>query len=147
MQSELAEARSTIEGLKQREMIAKARVEELQIALEGSQSLVVRLEADLESQLSLAASGGPAVKRGISDPRSKAAVSLRADSELEQLLAPTEFMDNFGSEIGTSSSKNASNDQNTTQGNQMASILQAQRDRYKERLDQVTGWHYDISIV
>lgn len=137
LQSEIVEARSTVEGLKQRDAASKTRIEELTIALEGSQALVVRLEADLQLSLSGASrgslsEGGKSVRGGKIDIEMDVESENvnRANNELRQLLATPDsnnMFNDISSSAGTADTGNV----------QMVSILQAQRDRYKERVDQV----------
>ena len=142
LEHELAENRVTLETLRHQEETAKKRVLELEHSLDDSQTLITQLEKDLESHVMTtstttlyqstlygARGGGGKLKK--KDKESLLATS--SDPSLVQLL--TDSNDSY-SEQKRAESPNAGASDGGQQ--QMISILQAQRDRYKERLENVS---------
>lgn len=104
---------------------ATSRVQSLQTSLDASKALVARLESDLQLQTS-GRSAPPSSKPTTQQQRQAAA-------ELEELLLQPGAKPGSGADTSTSGQQN------------MVGILQAQRDRYKERLDEVK--YFGDSIV
>jgi hypothetical protein len=150
LEHELTENRVSLETLRHREEIAQKRVIELEHSLDDAQTLITQLEKDLENHVMTTASattgsssggggrrgGGTAVKK-----KDKENQSAAADPSLVQLL--TDSNDSYTPSAGQ---KSAGSENQVHAGSvpgascgqqQMISILQAQRDRYKERLENV----------
>lgn len=117
LEKELSESRKDLREVQHKYNESKVIISELTINYDKAKELVSRLEADLESQIS-----NPVIQnKGINSNK----LNKQHELDLSRLL---------GVEDETNTSiQEASDNKNT---NQMASILQAQRDRYKERLAQ-----------
>jgi hypothetical protein len=145
LEHELAENRVTLETLHQNEEIARKRVLELEQSLFSSQTLITQLETDLESHV-LNTSTAVLLSGGGKGGKDKLRDHQNVDPSLVQLLSESgEGYDRSSSrstqkssERGAGGGPENSNTSTVAGQQQMISILQAQRDRYKERLENVS---------
>jgi homeobox protein cut-like len=131
LESDLSDARQALREAQKHEAAAREEASGMRASLEASGSLVARLEADLETHLQSA--------RGKGDGAARPGVTGSMD--LSELLGVDMTTNTSTSKsdlvaITTASPPSASAAQLMTNQNQMVNILQAQRDRYKERLSQ-----------
>eukprot|EP01041_Mallomonas_annulata_P004617 gene4617-9172_t len=161
LEGELAEARRTAETLRKQETQSKSTIASLRVSLEASAALVSRLETDLEKGLGSRASS--ASQRGLLGGSESSGVTVAGDMGLSSLLlsdpdpSPGGPWRSSKGKSGVYSGKSGREDSNAlnrfapeesrggghssemgtgtgTGGDQMTAILQAQRDRYKDRL-------------
>jgi homeobox protein cut-like len=162
LETELSEARRALREAKQQEISSKDTISTLKKSLETSNALVVRLEADLESQTKGARVGGGGRGRGADGKGTHAGSGggAHGNTDLAELLgvdlddttqewessrpgsprkAPkgmsTSGVGTGAGMVGSLGKQSASSGDGNNSGNQqMITILQSQRDRYKERL-------------
>eukprot|EP01038_Epipyxis_sp_PR26KG_P006821 gene6821-9339_t len=132
LESELTEVRRNLLESKQQELAAKEVTASLKKSLDTSATLIARLEGDLEAQLNQKNNGGRLKQTSNNLSHIENGGSDQTSSELAVLLGVNN--DSLLTKVDNNDTNN-NNNQNLT--NQMVSILQAQRDRYKERLTQV----------
>jgi len=125
LEKELSEARKDLREVQHKYNESKGIISELTLNYDKSKELVSRLEADLESQIS-----NPIIKNKAIDNHK---INTQHELDLSKLLG-----------VGEETNK-SNDDTDNKNNNQMASILQAQRDRYKERLAQADSTVVELS--
>jgi homeobox protein cut-like len=157
LESELAQSRRLLFEAQQSETRNVETIAALRKSVESSGALISRLELDLEHQTNLANSAG-AKRPGSNSKDSKSLVEMTAGSDKNAVSSsslPRPFNngksssrtgrdkfgqdDNYGSMelselLGVDDNSSATTGANS---NSMVTILQSQRDRYKDRLSQV----------
>ena len=130
LEADLAEAKRELVTSKEAESSSKESIRTLRASLDSSASLIARLEAELEQQTKMLGQGNVGVGSGPGSHTSSSNQQTNA-AELSKLLGVT--MDPVDKSkpraTGASGQDGASED-----SSQMVSILQGQRDRYKERM-------------
>jgi len=127
LETELSEARKDLRDIQQKFNESKIVISDLTTNYEKAKILISRLEADLESQIS-----NPNSKNKVIDTNK--INKQQHELDLSRLL-------------GVDEAKNLNEDRDATDknSNQITSILQAQRDRYKERLAQAESASVDLN--
>jgi len=127
LETELSEARKDLRDIQTKFNESKIVISDLTTNYEKAKILISRLEADLESQIS-----NPNSKNKIIDTNKMN--KQQHELDLSRLL-------------GVDEAKNLNEDKDATDknSNQITSILQAQRDRYKERLAQAESASVDLN--
>ena len=136
LESDLSDARQALREAQKHEALAKADALALKTSLDASVSLVVRLESDLENHLQSnrgKGEGASATTRhgivGNMDLSELLGVDMTASTATTTTVVKSDS-------VAVSTSLSLSNAGQSSNQNQMVNILQAQRDRYKERLSQ-----------
>jgi len=126
LEKELSESRKDLRDVQHKYNESKGIISELTINYDKAKELVSRLEADLESQMA-----NPIIQnKTVNNDK----INKQHDLDLSRLLG-----------VGNEANKSIEEVTDSKNNNQMASILQAQRDRYKERLAQAESTVVDLN--